>query len=123
VKIKAFIKNAIIKCDAQLWRQYLSGFDGEVSIEIKKWQRDRTLDQNALYWKYISIICSHTGDNIDDTHEYFKRKFLPPRFVTVLGQKIRLPASSKKLSTKEFTDYLDQICALTGVPIPSHNNI
>lgn len=78
----------------------------------------RSLSQNAYYWTYLTIIAAETGDNADDLHEFFKRKFLNPKFIQVLGQEIRIPSSTTGLSKADFTEYLDRICALTNVPLP-----
>ena len=119
MKIRATVKGEKIICDRSLWLTYLSGLQGDVSVEIKRYKKDRTYDQNRLYWKYISIIADETGDNTDDLHSYFKRKFLSPRFVKVLGRDIKLPASTTKLNTKEMSEYIDKICALTNINIPN----
>jgi hypothetical protein len=69
------------------------------------------------------LIASETGDNINDLHEFFKRKILPPRFTEVMGEKVKLPASTTDLSKVDFGEYMEQICALTSVPIPDPNLI
>lgn len=78
----------------------------------------RTLTQNNFYWLYLSIISMETGDNDTDLHEYFKRHLLPPRFTTVMGKEIKLPATTTTLTKHEFSEYLDKICVLTEVPLP-----
>lgn len=109
----------IFKSDSHraVFRQHLKNYENsEFSVERVK--PTRSNNQNALLWFYLGIIATETGNNEDDLHEYFKRKFLPPRFVTVLKQEIKLPSSTTELSKNEFGDYLDKICALTNVPIP-----
>lgn len=123
MKIRATIKGDKIVCDKSLWQTYLAGLQGDVSIEIKKWVKDRTYDQNRLLWKYYEIICESTGDDANSTHEFLKRKLLPPRFITVMNKTIKIPASTTKLSTIEMTNYLDKISALTGVQIPNYEQI
>mgnify|MGYP001596463642 CR=1 FL=1 len=78
----------------------------------------RSISQHRYYFAYLRIIEQETGNNVDDLHSYLKRKLLPPRFVTVLEEEIRLPGSTRLLKKHEMSDYLDRICALTGVPLP-----
>lgn len=79
----------------------------------------RSRSQNALYWAYLTIIADETGDNANDLHEYFKRKLLPPRFVGVRNEMLKLPASTASLNKNDFTEYLMRISALTNIPIPN----
>lgn len=113
------IEGGKLICDKEAWANYLASFTGDVSIKIEKWKKDRTPDQNKLYWKFLEIIGDEYGDNPNDLHEFLKIKFLPPRETKVLGKVYRLPPTTTALSTADFTKYLDRICALTGVPIPN----
>jgi hypothetical protein len=79
----------------------------------------RTLSQNALYWVYLNIIEQETGNNADELHEFFKRKFLKPKQVKVLGEEFQVWASTTKLSKTDFSEYMMKIEALTNVPVPS----
>lgn len=79
----------------------------------------RSLPQNAFYWAYLGIIERETGNSAKDLHEFAKRKFLPPRWIKIKGEEIKIPTSTKDLSKIDFGDYLDKICAWSGVPIPS----
>jgi hypothetical protein len=78
----------------------------------------RSGQQNSFYWLYLGVIATETGDNADDLHEFFKRKLLPPQFITVRGEEIKIPASTTDLNKADFGEYMEKICALTGVPIP-----
>jgi hypothetical protein len=98
-------------------RTYLADHEGK-QFRVDEIKTTRSLSQNAYYWLFLGIIERETGNNADDLHEFFKRKLLPPRFTTVLGQEIRLPATTTELSKSDFGDYLDKIAALTGVPLP-----
>lgn len=124
MKIRATIKGNKITCDKTLWDTYLADNQGEVNIEIKKWTKDRSYDQNRLYWKYLEVICQDTGnESPEELHEYLKRALLPPRFITVLGKTIKVPESTTRLSTVQFTEYITKINSLTGIPIPNYDQI
>jgi hypothetical protein len=101
------------------WLDYLLSVDKRklvVSVEQEKWVRSAS--QNRFYWSYLRIIANETGETEDNLHSLFKRLFLPPEFVTILGVEIKRPASTTKLDKIAFGEYMDKICAKTGVPIP-----
>lgn len=109
----------LVPDNQKAWLDYLLSVDKKklvVSIEQEKWVR--TASQNNFYWAYLRIIANETGHTEDDLHSLFKRKFLPPEFVTILGIEIKRPASTTKLNKAEFGEYMDKISAMTGVPIP-----
>jgi hypothetical protein len=87
-----------------------------LTIELEKKGRSRS--QNSYYWVYLGVIARETGDNADDLHELFKRKLLPPKFLTVRGEEIKVPASTTELSKADFGEYMEKICALTEIPLP-----
>lgn len=78
----------------------------------------RSLNQNNLYWMYLGIIERETGNNANDLHEYFRRALLAPKIIKVMGKDIKIPRSTKELKKHEFSDYMDKICAESGVAIP-----
>ena len=115
------IENGKLAIDTpEKWKRYLSGFDEgtKLTIEIDKAKNNRSLSQNRYYWLYLGIISNETGHTEEELHELFKRKFLPPTHKVILGTGFKLPASTTDLSKHDFSEYLDKICALTGVPIP-----
>lgn len=90
-------------------------------VLIQEYPDKRTDNQNAFYWLYLRVISDETGDTSNDLHELFKRKFLTPKFITVLGKEIKIPGSTAKLSKADFGEYMERICAECGVPIPDPN--
>lgn len=99
------------------WRDWCKQNHGK-EVRIEPLKRTRTVNQNSLYWFYLDIIERETGNLSTDLHELFKRTLLPPKFITVLKQTIKVPKSTKDLDKTEFSDYMERICALTSVPIP-----
>ena len=87
-----------------------------VRIEFEK--PTRSISQNNLYWKYLGIIENESGNNADDLHEFFKRKFLGKRSLKMFDEDFEVTTSTTSLNKLEFGEYLDKISALTGVPIP-----
>lgn len=121
MQFRAIIENGKPRIETpESYKRYLSGFnEGEkIVIDIEKKKNKRSLSQNSYYWIYLGVIENETGNTADDLHEYFKRKFLLPQVKTILGVEMKLPASTTGLSKHDFSEFLDKICALTGVPIP-----
>lgn len=105
-----------------LYQKELNKYEGrEVQLTLAARSHDRTLPQNSFYWAYLHRIEDETGNLADDLHEYFKRKLLPPVFKRVLDVEFAIPASTTKLSRKEFGEYIDKITALTGVLPPAYD--
>jgi len=99
----------------------IEGLNGVYSIEITKYRKDRTASQNKLLWLWLGIISNDTGNSPDELHEIFKLKFLGSETLSALGFKIERPKSTTKLTTQEFTDYLDKIEGLAisiGIRLP-----
>ncbi len=99
------------------FQQYLKESEGKV-FRIEQEKNTRTLSQNALYWKFLNIIEMETGQGSDDMHEYFRRKLLPPKFIKVNGEEIKIPRSTTELKKHEFGEYMEKISAMVEVPIP-----
>lgn len=88
------------------------------TLHIELQQSTRSMSQNSFYWLYLEVIERETGNSASDLHEYFKRKHLPAKFIKVLGNEIKIPASTRELKKDEFSDYLDKISAETNITIP-----
>jgi len=84
-------------------------------VEIKQRATKRSLDQNALLWKWYDVIRQHVGDttgehySAEQLHEWFKAKFLPSRVVSVAGESVRCRATTTKLTVAEMHDYMEMI--------------
>jgi len=76
---------------------------------IKKRRRKRSLDQNALYWLWLTIIEEITGNEKEDLHCYFKETYLKKEYIKIFGSKINKDISTTNLDTKQFTEYLKKI--------------
>lgn len=99
------------------FRAFLHKNNGkELRMEVVESKRSRS--QNSFYWVYLKAIERDSGQDSKECHEYFRRTFLPPVYKTIFGKEIRLPNSTTNLTKLEFGEYLEKICALTGVPIP-----
>ncbi|MGP1257067.1 MAG: hypothetical protein ACTS10_21805 [Kiloniellales bacterium] len=70
--------------------------EGQWSVEIKRLKSKRTLQQNALYWRWIHIIADETGNDAEDIHEAIKLKFIEPEPVTVFGETVTRRSTANK---------------------------
>lgn len=84
-------------------------------VTVKPYRAKRTLEQNALMWKWYHFIKTHLADNAgeyvseDEIAEFFRGKFLPTKSVTVLGETIDIKTSTTGLSVDEMSEYLSRI--------------
>jgi len=91
---------------------------GKVQIEIKKVRAIRSLQQNALYWMWLSIISNDTGFTPDELHTTFRSMFL-----TDHSQRLPVVRSTTVLNKIQFGLYLDKIEREAGkmgiiLPVP-----
>ena len=96
---------------------------GKFRLIFEEWKETRSSRQNRYYWSYLTIISRDLGDNPNDLHDYFKRKHLPPKFISAMGKEIKIPASTTKLTKEEFGKYIDAIELECGVPSPNPDDL
>ena len=99
-------------------------------VTIKPQTKDRTKDQNSLYWLQLHFVEKQTGQDADSLHEIVKDKFVTKilmrdregfaemveaiRHLKAIGSKeyesiaagVYKLISTTILDTKQFTDYL-----------------
>lgn len=101
------------------FKRYLRSLgDVPVLVTVEKVSKKRSNAQNALYWMYLTIIASDTGEEPEDLHLLFKRKFLPVEEIAVMNNTLKRIKSTTKLDKLEFTEYLAKIEQMTEIPIP-----
>lgn len=97
-----------------------------LEVIIREYRPRRSLEQNRLYWSaYVRPLAQHCGVSLSDMHRYLKAELLEP--VPVVdpwtGEIVRYgEASTTKLSSQEFSQYLDQVAAMAaehGIAIPA----
>ena len=123
IKFVNGIKKPVVQNTAY-YQKHIDSFEegGSVVITIEDPKKIRTTgkpgetsNQNGYYWHVVlPVISKHTGDAENDLHEYFKRKFLPPRFMMVMGETMKFPGTTTLLSRNEFTEYWMRIEAFVG---------
>ena len=114
MKYKIFIKNenGIIKeapYNTGLWNnRYIKYHNQDVIVEITKYSKSRTLEQNKKYWMYLKIISEFTGYTKEELHFILASEFIPYE-VKYKEQTIIMPKSTTSLTVQEFMIYLEQI--------------
>jgi len=88
---------------------HIQSLDGVYRVTIEKYVKNRSQAQSRLMWLWLGIISSDTGESPENLHEIFKLRFLGTEKIQSMGYSIEIPKSTTKLTTHEFTDYLDKI--------------
>jgi hypothetical protein len=117
----------MLRISSPVWyRHQLSKFrTGEtVTLYVSSRRPKRTLQQNAYYWGvYLPIIAKETGEHdIEALHKLFSGKFLSSGIKEVLGEKVRITKSTSTLSKNDFSEYIMNIEAETGIEAPPTEN-
>jgi len=120
------VKGGKLKLDApQSYLVELSRLEGQrIELTIRKERHVRSLSQNKYYWGVIiEILSNNFGYDKEEMHEALKFKFLKKHEDTDLVT----VGSTAKLSTAEFTEYIDEIIRWASteyqVVIPSADGI
>lgn len=102
----------------KLFEDYLQSLpDGGYEIIVQKAKKTRSGEQNRLYWEWLTIVGEDLGHHKDEMHFVFKRQFLCDKmpvlqrdefmeYLQGLGKNLQ---STRKLTTKEMTEYLDKV--------------
>ncbi|ABE61216.1 hypothetical protein Nham_0320 [Nitrobacter hamburgensis X14] len=88
-------------------------------VRIEEQVSVRSLSQHNFYWVYLGFVSHETGHTPEELHEWAKKKFLPRKFATVFGEEVAVTPTTKTLTKLAFGEYLERICAETGVPLPN----
>ena len=95
----------------------------DAEVEIKRVQRNRTLNQNNYYHLLLGIFGLETGFSIQEAKTLHKRQVSPQIFVYEKNGQMFLK-SSADLDTKELSDSIEQLkkyAAEQGVHLPDAN--
>lgn len=52
-------------------------------VEVRPWKRNRSVEQNRLYWEWLTLLSKQTdfGWTKEDFHRYFKHKYAANIFI------------------------------------------
>jgi hypothetical protein len=81
-----------------------------VEISIDKIKSSRSIQQNRLWWLYVTIIAKETGYGKDELHAIMKYKFLKKELVNEsTGEVYEYIGSTAKLSKGDFVDLIENL--------------
>ena len=115
-------------------------------LDLRPYKRNRSVEQNALYRKWVRIMAAELGFEEEDLHEEFKKRYVIPilerddpdfaeninllRELFMEGKKaeseklaayMRRLVSTTNLNTKQFSEMMDQVNAYAmnvGIVLP-----
>ena len=100
--------------------------NGEYELSISKRKSKRSLDQNALMWKWFSIMGDATGSDMQDIHDYYCKKFLK-RIVSVGNHDEVVVSGTRNLNTAEMAEFLTKVQADVasefGIALPTAEDL
>jgi hypothetical protein len=124
--------------------------DPKHEVAIREKVKDRSADQNALYWKWLTVIGNDLGESKEDVHERYKDKFLVhiyerdnPDYAEMVqalraiwsqGMKAEAVSLRKKIvaltstttaTVKQMTEYMTEIerdAAKLAIKLPFHES-
>lgn len=95
-------------------------------IMIKVDRDSRSAKQNKYYWGVVvKLISDYTGFETDEVREFLKCKFLKYEKALPSGEVAELIASTTKLDTKEFEEFMEKVRAFAAqeldliIPLPN----
>lgn len=81
----------------------------DLILILQEREKIRSIIQNKYYWGVIiKKLSEYTGYEKEDIHIILKGKFLPKNII-FFGEEITIGNSTKKLTTKEFKEYIEKI--------------
>lgn len=100
--------------------------DGIYWVEIKKYRKNRSLEQNGYYWGVvIEILSREFGCIPEEMHEILKARFNSEITILPNGEEVRHVKSTKDKDTFNFEEYLEDIRVWAdtefGINIPLPN--
>lgn len=93
-------------------------------VTIKPYVKNRSLDQNALYWKWLSIMGADLGYTKDEMHEEMMREHLPPDLINTPSGIVEAYTTKNK-TVKVMAEYLTAIettAGQMGIALPHPDN-
>lgn len=91
-------------------------------LSFRKQERRRSNDQNRLMWLWLTCIADETGNNKQDLHDYYCKKFLM-RNIEFNGRPEQVMMTTSQLDKETFTYFLNKVQADAaselGIRLPS----
>ena len=97
--------------------------NGDYEIQISKKTQRRSLNQNSLMWMWFNCLADNFGCTSKDMHDILCKE-LSTNYVTIGDKQFKVPISTSKLNTEEFSIFMERVqnWALTegeGIRLPT----
>ena len=83
-------------------------------MTLKRRATRRSLNQNALFHKWVGEIATETGESFEGVKDALKQEFLAPRLVTLGDVTREVRPSTADLTVPEMAEFMTQVQALAG---------
>ena len=97
--------NSYLEFPKKEYLEYLDSLEDGTEVIIEIYQK-RTLPQNRLLHKLVSLYSSHTGEPFDVSKAYLVCKFFGCVDAVIEGEHYKVPVSTSTLTKEEFTNGL-----------------
>ena len=88
----------------------LSKFEGkDIVIKIREVEVGRSIEQNALYWKWVDIISKELGYHQQEMNMLIKYKFLKRETINEYGSVTIDLKSTATLTKEEFSKFMNDV--------------
>jgi len=100
------VEKGVLQVDSRYY-SWLSTLEGlEVEVIVRKRRSQRSLNQNAAYWRIVvESLAEHLGYDKDTMHQALKEKFASRRD----GNGLLIVESTAKMDTARFNKYYEDI--------------
>jgi hypothetical protein len=78
---------------------------------IGPYKKIRSLEQNALYWKLVSMVADATGHSREVLHIFFRRRAFGVQMERVGDVVVEYVPSSAKASKGDFSELIEHVQA------------
>lgn len=127
---RAHIENGRVVLPARLleWAKVHNG--AYLSLEHVK--AERSPSQLRMYRAWLHKVADETGNDEEELHEFLLDRCAPRVVVTIKGprksvdiERVKRTSGNHSLSMSkdEMGDYMDKCAALTGVPLPTEDEL
>ena len=97
-KDKIRLKNNLIELEGK-----------EIVLRVRESEDGRSIEQNALWWKWMEIIGNEIGMNKEETHTLLKYKFLKRDVVKEDGTIETVLKGTSTLTVEEFNKLMSEV--------------
>lgn len=124
-----FLAHFIIKDGRIAWKNddYMAanlpkyeGLNGSLLIKVRT--SKRSLNQNALYWEWVTVCAEYCGDTKEEMHTILKGLFgVKIHAKDLSGNPLRIPKSTSTYTKGEMVEYMfliEQEATKLGIKLP-----